>query len=115
MHNPTQKTTSINLAGREYKLVFDFDAIAEAEDLLDRPILSGLTKREFDHPRINLVRGFFFAAALKHQPDLTYEQAKALVTPQAMPSIWAECLGAWAASMAKPEEHDEANPQQGRS
>ena len=107
--NPIQPTKKLTIGEDAFHLIFDFDAIAEAEDLLERPILSGITKRDFDAPRINMVRAFFYASTRKHHPDVSYEQIKKMVTAKTLSLIWGVCLSAWAESMAEPEEITEGD------
>lgn len=100
----------IGLDGKEYQVQFDFEAIAEAEDLTDRPILTGLTKRQLNHPTINFVRAMFFAGLRRHHAELTYEEVTQLVNRENMASLWADLIEAWADSRQQETGEDEENP-----
>ncbi len=88
---------------------FDFEAIAEAEEATGRPLLMGLTRRQIDQPQISFVRGMLFAALLRHEPKITYQEAAAFVTRQTMLKIWAKLLEAWVAS-AREGGEDQGHP-----
>jgi hypothetical protein len=113
MNHPEKPSVKLKLDGVDYKLVYDFDAIAEAEEILDRPLITGLRGRDIATPTISLVRSMFFATAHATHPELTFEQVKALVTPKTIADIWVKVLEAW--QRAQPDAADEAkesaNPQ----
>ena len=106
MKNPVQPTTSLALAGATYELSFEFEAVALAEELTDRPLLTGLRSRDISTPTIGLVRAMFFACLHSKYPAVTYEQAKALVTRKNLAEVWAVVLNAWTAGLAEPDEDE---------
>jgi hypothetical protein len=116
MHNPTQGAVKIELGGTAYTLRFDFEAIAEAEDLTGKPLLTGLRERDVTSPTISLVRAMFYACLLPEHPYITFEQAKAMVTRKTLTDIWVKVLEAWSLS-APPAEEDQAatDPTEGQS
>jgi len=116
MHNPVKPTVKLTLVGTEYRLVFDFESIAEAEDITNVPLLSGLYTSDAVKPKINFLRAFFFACAHSEQPNLTFEQAKALVTQQTFGLVWMKVLEAWKLSQPEAEEAaNDADPTKGLS
>ena len=102
-HNPVQPTTELKLGGEVYELLFDINAVALAEDILDRPLLTGLRQRDFSSPTISLVRGMLYACITAKQPQVTFEQAKAFVTRKNLGEIWTTVLAAWVKGMAEPD------------
>lgn len=113
MH-PAKPTVKLKLGGTEYALVYDFEAICEAEEILDRPLITGLRKRDITTPTVNLVRAMFYACAHSSQPALTYEQAKSLITRANLTEVWIKVLEAWTLGQPEPEE-GEANPPEDHS
>jgi hypothetical protein len=118
MKNPIQPTTMLTIPdpikGGEvtFELLFDFEAIAQAEDATGRPLLNGLTRREVDRPTISFVRAMLFAALLPTQPKITVAEASAFVTRKTMTPIWGKVLEAWVACMQDPEESESPDPSQ---
>jgi hypothetical protein len=112
MSNPVKPSVKLKLAGVEYKLHYDFEAIAEAEEILDRPLITGLRGRDIATPKVSLVRAMFFATAHATHPELTPEQAKSLVTKDTLVEVWPKVLEAWALSQPDPEENADENPTQ---
>jgi len=108
MSDPTQPVTKLTIGKEEYALQFDFEAIAEAEDALDRPLITGLSQRDVNRPKISTVRSMFYAALRRSRPDLTFEQASALVTVQTLRTIWQAVVIAYGHFCADPE--DSENP-----
>lgn len=110
MNNAIDAATELKLDGRTYHLLFDFEAVAQAEDATDQPLLTGLGQREVNHPRINLVRGMLYAGLLRHHPDISFAAARRMVTADAVPEIWGTILIAWAKARAKSEDGESADP-----
>jgi len=101
MKNPVQPSTTLTVAdpvkGGEvsFELLFDFEAIARAEDLTGRSLLMGLTRRDIDHPAIGLVRAMLFAFLLPTQPEITFAEASTFVTWETADFIWNKLIEAW--------------------
>ncbi|HEV2324562.1 MAG TPA: hypothetical protein VGS10_11485 [Terracidiphilus sp.] len=85
---PTSPITYLTVDGTTYSLAFDFEAVAQAEELTGRSILTGLTSQTVSAPSINFVRAMLFACLLKHQAKMTYDEAKALVKRDNLSTIW---------------------------
>lgn len=106
--DPTVHYHKLELDGEELRMVFDFNAIAAAEqvakvNLLEALDFSGMTAAQY--------RGLFWAALLKAQPKITLEEAGALITLKNMPKISDALLQAWKNSLARAEP-DSENPRQ---
>lgn len=106
--NPTQPAVKVDLNGVDYSLRFDFEAIAKAEELTDKPLLTGLRNKDITAPTINLVRALLFACLLPDQPQVTYDQAKSFVNRKNLVDVWAKVLFAWSEGMAEPEPMEDA-------
>lgn len=112
MHHPEIPSVTLTLGDVEYQLVYDFEAIATAEEIVNRPLITGLRQRDIATPTVNLVRAMFFATASASHPDLTWQTAKALVTRHTLATIWPKVLEAWTQAQPDPEEGDKkADPQ----
>jgi hypothetical protein len=105
--NPVKPSTELTINKVKFSLLFDFEAIATAESLLDRPLLTGLRSRDFNSPTINLVRAMLFASLLPLNPETTYREASALVTRVNLKDVWAKVLACWSAGMAEPDSDDD--------
>ncbi len=110
MSNPTAPKIKLNSGGVTYLLHFDFEAIAQAEEIVNRPLLTGLRQQDIQSPTINLVRAMLFACLRNAHPTLSYEETKPLVTRKNLAEVWGKVLAAWTQGMAEPDEEAEANP-----
>ena len=108
MSDPTQPVTKLTIGKKEYALEFDFDLIAKAEDLIERPLITGLSQRDVTSPKISTVRGMLYAALLRNHPDVTFDQVKEFVTPKSLRTIWEAVVIAYGKFCADPE--DSENP-----
>jgi hypothetical protein len=104
--NPVQPTTELKLNGVIYELVFDLEACAKAEEVLDRPLLTGLRRKDINTPSIRVVQGMLYSCIGANHPDMSFGQVKALVTRKNWPSIWSAVLSAWTLGLAEPDEAD---------
>jgi hypothetical protein len=105
-HNPVAPSTELKLGEHTYSLRWDFEAIARAEDLTDKPLLTGLRPKDVKTPTISLVRAMLFACISANHPDVTYEHVSALVTRKTFSDIWLAVLNAWAAGIGEADEAD---------
>ena len=110
--NPVAPTTSLTINGVEYELLFDLNAVAEAEELTDRPLLTGLRQRDISTPTISLVRAMLFASIRAKHPEVSFELAKSFVTRKNLGEIWAAVLTAWTQGLAEPDKDADENPTQ---
>ena len=111
MKNPVKKEREITLGGHTYHLTFDFEAIAEAEEITGKPLLTGLGDINVQRPKINDVRALFFASAKANDPSLTYEAVKPLINAKNILDVWLAVLQSWDQSSPEPEEGStDSNP-----
>jgi len=116
--NPTKPATELSIDGwqatekglerkagakLELELVFELESIADAEDVSGLALITGLSKKEVNSPRISLVRIMLWASARPLQPEFTLEDAKKLVDQHTWSGIWGKILEAWIAGMSKPK------------
>lgn len=88
--NPTIPDVAIEVDGRSFRLCFDFQALAIAKAKMKAVgvyvnILKALDFREVD---VDTLPALFFAAALRFQPDLSWENANKLITMQTCTGIF---------------------------
>ena len=116
-HNPVAPLTDVTINGVTYQLIFDIEAFATAEELLDRSLLvGGLTQKEIEAPRIKLTRVLFYATLQAKHPEITFEQAKALITTKNFVKVFTAIVNAWVASKKEDsEESVSADPDQGQN
>jgi hypothetical protein len=113
MTNPTAATQTVTLKGRDYALAFDFAAIADAEDITGRSLITGLKRKDVDSPAVKLVQAMFWACTRRTHPELTYSEAQALITPKNMARTWTAILNVWVAGMAEAEDGEPGEAQAG--
>jgi cell envelope opacity-associated protein A len=104
MSNPLLPVTLLMLGDRTFSLRFDFEAIAQAEEIVDRPLLTGLRQRDISTPTIGLVRAMLFASLHAGYPEITFDQVKEMVTRKNLVDIWTKVLSAWVDSAQVPDE-----------
>ena len=71
MANPVKGEVPFEVEGKAYKLVLDFNALCEVEDVLGA---GGM-----DLARPKAIRAIFWASMLRHQPDVTVQEAGDLI------------------------------------
>lgn len=93
MQNFLKPHVIVNLGGQPFKLQFDMNAIAEAEAVLDMPVISDANgdsalKRIADNRgNIRFLRGLLWAALLIHNPKITLKDAGNLITLKNMEEV----------------------------
>jgi len=107
MAHPLKKASEIVIGKSTYRLVFDFDAIAEAEEITGKSLIAGMADINIQRPKINEVRALLFASAKAEHPQLTYEYAKTLVSQKNFFDVWLKVLEAWSNASAEPDESEE--------
>ena len=110
--NPVQPSPDLVLDGKTYHLLFDLESVAVAEDLSDRALLTGLRRKDYQAPTINLVRAMLYACIHGNHPEVDFEQVKAMVKRDNIAQIWTPILAAWFASLAEPDPEEEVDPMQ---
>jgi hypothetical protein len=129
-HNPTNPVVKLTVDAKVYSLVFDFEAVAQAEEMLDRALLTGIHKKDIASPPISLVRAMLFACLRVHHPEILFDAShlqheateqevvadvKSLVNRDNIRRIWDSVLEAWTAGLADDEETSPADPQKSQS
>ena|ERR1700677_5166389 len=110
MSNPTSPLVKLRISGRSFDLVFNFEAIADAEEITERALLTGLRRRDIESPSINLVRAMLFACLHSEQPKVTFAEVKPLVDRRNITEVWGKILEAWTEGLAEPDEDTPADP-----
>ncbi len=114
--NPTKPTVTLTVAGTHYELAFDFESIALAEEITERPLITGLRGKDITAPTVSLVRAMLYATMHSYDASVTYDEAKALVTRKNLGSIWNTVLEAWSIGIVEDDEDDEiVDPNLGQS
>jgi hypothetical protein len=105
--DPTLTFTELKLGAKTYKLCFDFDAIARAEEITGMPLMAGV---DFGNVGVKRVRAMLYASSLKAQPNVTLNDFTRHITPANIGRIEKALLEAWVACVAKEDEGE--NPTQ---
>lgn len=99
-----QKPGSLFLQGKEYRLAFNFRAIAEAEAAYGVPLITGLPQEHIATPYVLLVLCMLHGALCGSRQQLPWEKLKKLLTVHNLPEVWAKIREAWAAALPDCEE-----------
>lgn len=109
--DPTLRSTKLELDGKTYLLVYDFDAIARAEEMTGLELLVGVDWQKINARRI---RAMLYASMLRHQPKVTLDEVTDLIRVPNIPAIQDALVDTWfhstttpAANPQKPERTDE--------
>ena len=109
-HNPTVRFANITIDETEYKLAFSFGALAKAEKQTGCNLLSGMVSAsnvlDTGFPGASVLLGMFWAALSVANPDMTLDDAGALITADNVAKVWEVVQEAQALSSKeyKPEE-----------
>jgi hypothetical protein len=103
-----QPSAKLEIDGRKYELVYDYNAIAEAEIETGNGVnlLHGIAAFMLRTMSALQLRGLLYAALKPRQPEITMQQTGALIRIDTMQAISAAINEAW--GLAMPEA--EANP-----
>lgn len=107
--DPTLAVTPVVIGDKEYKLCFDYGALAEAEAHYNAQghnvnLLFSLPKFSLESVRIN-----FACSVRKFHPELSFEDACKLVTIKSMTAIANAVATAWYAEMPEAFEDQPKN------
>jgi hypothetical protein len=107
--NPTQPDVAIEIDGEEFRLCFDFRALAIAKAKLKAAgvEVNLLRAIDFNSLDVDTLPALFFGAALRYQPELTWQRAVALVNMRTAVGIFTGLASAYASAMMEPGK----NPQ----
>lgn len=122
-HHPLKKETLVEFDGTTYALIFEIGAIAEAERIMGRSLILGLTQQLLESPTTDEVCAMFYAAAKPLQPKLTIEAVRQLLNKPSFQEshivsakMRNAVLEAWMAGAAEPKADDnDENPTLGQS
>jgi hypothetical protein len=110
--DPTLATSVVKIGGKEYRMCFNLGALAQAESELiaqghDVNLLSAL-------PSLNLnsTLVLFAASIRKFHPEISFEEAKALLTLPQLLEVGSVIADVWNKSLAPASDEDKANPTQ---
>ena len=111
--DPTIEFAKLKVDGKEYRLVYDFNAIAEAEDICGCNLLQGMFRMGGEWSA-KQIRGLLYAALRIAQPEITLEQVGDLVRLDTLVSIPTALIEAYNLSMPEAKRLKlEENPPEG--
>jgi hypothetical protein len=90
--DPTIKFTDLTLGKKTYKLCFDFDAVALAEEKTGMALLAGVDWRNIGVRRIAVM---LYASALKAQPDVTMDEFRQYINHRNIGKIQMALADSW--------------------
>lgn len=96
--------TELTLGKKTYKLAYDFDAIAKAEEITGLQLLLGINWHKLTAAQL---RGLLYASLLKGQPEMKLADLNPLMRPKHLSEIAEAVVSAWVAS----NKDEEENPQ----
>jgi hypothetical protein len=103
--DPTLPKVPLELAGKKHFLCFDFNAIATAEQLTGLNLIRALRSDEWSALQL---RALLYSALLKLQPDVTLEDAGALINIKTMAKVTNAIVEAFTESHPEPEKGEKA-------
>lgn len=106
--DPTLPDVEIVVDRKTYKLAFDFNAICVAEKETGINLLTSLVTEI----TATSLRGLFFAALLRDQPEMTIEQAGALITPSNIAVVRSAVVTAWFGSIKDEQPGEDKAPKE---
>jgi len=98
--DPALPNVPLTIGGDTYHLCFDFNAIAQVQ------ATTGVNLFAADPTKFDPItfRGMFWSALLRAHPDLTINDAGALITPSTIPAIAEAVSKVWNESQAEVNE-----------
>jgi|SRR6266567_3327687 len=108
-HTVTLPKVFVEINDTKYHMCFDFNAICTVEELTGINLLNQMYDLNLDKLSSKMFRALLFASLLKAQPDMTIDDAGALINPYTTQSIYPALLQAWFESMPKPSEEELKN------
>lgn len=103
--DPTLQFTELKLGNKTYQLIFDFDAIAQAERITGMPLLFWV---DLNSVTVERTRAMLYASALKAHPGVTLEEFTPFLRLKYAQRIQEALVKAWRDST--PEEELENPP-----
>lgn len=78
------KEVTVELGGKERKLIYDFNALAKAEEVTGKSMLDGAV---WQSPSATDLRAFIWAGLLRDDPNVTIQQVGSWLTIDTMSEI----------------------------
>lgn len=97
--DPVIEFAALEIDGEQYKLAWDFNAIAEAEKITGANLMHGIAVVMLNGMNAQQFRGLFYAALKLAHPKTTLESAGKLIRIDTMPDIRNALISAWNASL----------------
>lgn len=117
MANPHKGEVEFEAGGERYKLSYSFNALAEMEEAMDRPLdeimamLLPPAGERVKSPRLTDLRVMFWAGLLDHRPETTMDDAKRILSHMAPIEVGRLIGEAYARAMPQAETGgDESRP-----
>lgn len=94
-----QRSAVLEIDGRSYDLVFDYNSVADAEALTGVNLLHGISAAMFGTVTAAQLRGLLFASLKPRNPDITLQQAGELISIGNLKQVYTALSEAWSASV----------------
>lgn len=103
-HNPVAPFTTLVAGDKEYSLLWNYNAIATAENLSGLRLLSASI--DLSSLSASELRALLYAAMLKKHPKITLNAVGDLIQQVGMRKVAGALLGAWIAAQPVPDPND---------
>lgn len=94
-HDPMLPNVELIVGGETYHLSYDFNAVVLAEEATGVNLLAAVV----GEMNARQLRGLLWSALVKDRPEMTIEQASALILPTNIPTIRKAIVTAWFGSV----------------
>lgn len=101
-----QPSAALEIDGETYRLLFDFNALAEAERLTGHGLLRQHPAKYFRDLDAAGIRGFLYAALKAEHPQISVDAVGALLRVEFFQSIFGAISKAWILSMPERSKED---------
>ncbi len=105
-----RRAAALEIDGEKYELVYDFNAIAEAETLCGCNLLHGISAMFLNTMTALQLRGILYASLQPLQPGFSMDRIGQMIRIDTMPSIYKAIADAWSLSMPAAEKEKSENP-----
>jgi hypothetical protein len=110
--NPALPKVPITLNGKQYRLVFDFNAIARVEELTGMNLFGSF---DFTNLNASKFRAMLYASLLKENPAITLDEAGELINAKNLAEITIKMVEAWHGSRPEIVKDESGNADAGES
>jgi hypothetical protein len=107
-NDPTVPFTEIGIGGKTYKMCFDIESLADAEDALVRAGYEVNILRTLPTMNLSGTRTMFAASLRRFHPEIGFDGAKALLTWRNIYLVLETVVAAWKQAMPDVLEGDPA-------